>query len=62
MHDAHTTNAPWQLVGFELLSTKPQQSARSLLAHAFGANFKSFNQFCHILYIKLIHCNFILIV
>jgi hypothetical protein len=61
MHDTHTTNGPWQLIGFELLSTQPQQSAHSLLAYAFGVNFKLSNQFCRTLHIKLILCNFILI-
>jgi hypothetical protein len=34
-----------------LLSTQPQQSAHYLLAYAFGANFKSSNQFCCTLYL-----------
>jgi hypothetical protein len=50
MHDAHTTNAPWRLIGFELLYTQPQQSPRYLPASEFGANFKSSNQFCRTLY------------
>jgi hypothetical protein len=39
------------LQGFELLYTQPQQSARYLPASEFGANFKSSNQFCRILYL-----------
>jgi hypothetical protein len=42
MHDAH--------IGFELLLTHPQQSARYLPANAFGASFKSSNQLCRTLY------------
>jgi hypothetical protein len=40
MHDAHTTNAPWRLTGFELLSTlstQLKQSARSLPAYALAS-------------------------
>jgi hypothetical protein len=36
------TNAPWQLIGFELLSTQLKQSVRCLPAYAFGASFKSY--------------------
>jgi hypothetical protein len=53
MRDAHTTNALWWLIGFELISTQPQQSARYLPAYAFGANFKSSKQFCRTLYLLL---------
>lgn len=49
MHDAHETNVPLQLRGFELLSTQLQQSARYLPAYAFGENFRPSNQFCHTL-------------
>jgi hypothetical protein len=44
MHGAHTTNSPWWLIGFQLLSTQAQQSARYLPAYAFGANFNSSNE------------------
>jgi hypothetical protein len=32
MHDAHTTNAPWRLIGFELLSTQ-LKTQRALYWH-----------------------------
>jgi hypothetical protein len=43
-------NAPWRLIGFELLSPQSQQSARYLPAKAFGANFKLSNQLWRTLY------------
>jgi hypothetical protein len=45
------SNAAWWLIGFELLSTQPQQSARYLPAYAVGANFKSSNKFCRTRYL-----------